>query len=534
MAKKQIILIMTDTTRKDMLGCYGNKKMMTPNLDRLAQDGIRYENAYTCQPVCGPARSAIFTGTFPHTNGMVANCTAMGDNVKTIGQRLTDHGYHCGYIGKWHLDGSDYFGNGRCPAGWDERYWYDMRRYLEELTPEERVRSRKQETAYSEDMTEEFTYAHGCTLRALAFLEEYKDQDFFLTVSYDEPHGPSLCPPPYNRMYEGVTFADSANYGDDLKKKPLMQSLWAGENINRTAEEINAPSKKLALFLGCNTFVDYEIGKVLDKIRKSTPDAMVIYTSDHGEMLGNHRLYGKAAACYKEIANVPLIIRPGKKDGACGDGVRRMPVTGTAFAGGSAGGIAGSMAAGRTVYAPASHIDLAPTILEYMGVPVPKLMEGKSMLPQIREPGVRINDEVYTEFTRYETDHDGFGGLQMMRAVITDRYKLVINLLDMDELYDMELDPEEMENRIADSAYREIRDGLHDRLLEHMDRTRDPYRGYQWACRPWRKDKMPSWTNGGYTRQRENEEYEPRQLDYDTGLPMQEAVRKKVNRNRKR
>ena len=105
---------MTDTTRKDMVGCYGNEKMKTPNLDRLAAEGIRYENAYTCQPVCGPARSAIFTGTFPHTNGMVTNSIAMGDNVKTIGQRLSDHGIACGYIGKYHLDGGDYFGNGRC------------------------------------------------------------------------------------------------------------------------------------------------------------------------------------------------------------------------------------------------------------------------------------------------------------------------------------------------------------------------------------------------------------------------------------
>ena len=75
-----------------MVGCYGNKKMITPNLDTLAQEGIRYENAYTCQPVCGPARSAIFTGTFPHTNGMVTNGVPLGANVKTIGQRLTDNG----------------------------------------------------------------------------------------------------------------------------------------------------------------------------------------------------------------------------------------------------------------------------------------------------------------------------------------------------------------------------------------------------------------------------------------------------------
>ena len=81
--RKQVIFLMTDTTRKDMVGCYGYPKMKTPNLDRLAEEGIRYENAYTCQPVCGPARSAIFTGTFPHTNGMVTNSIALGDNVKT-------------------------------------------------------------------------------------------------------------------------------------------------------------------------------------------------------------------------------------------------------------------------------------------------------------------------------------------------------------------------------------------------------------------------------------------------------------------
>ena len=114
---------MTDTTRKDMLGCYGNRNMITPNLDSLAEEGIRYENAYTCQPVCGPARSAIFTGMFPHSNGTVANGVPFGDNVKTVGQRLTDHGIQCGYIGKWHLDGGDYFGLGKCPEGWNADYW---------------------------------------------------------------------------------------------------------------------------------------------------------------------------------------------------------------------------------------------------------------------------------------------------------------------------------------------------------------------------------------------------------------------------
>ncbi|MCL2319139.1 MAG: DUF4976 domain-containing protein [Treponema sp.] len=162
-----------------------------------------------------------------------------------------------------------------------------------------------------------------------------------------------------------------------------------------------------------------------------------------------------------------------------------------------------------------------------MGIPLPKILEGRSILPQIYDTKKIINKTVFLEFTRYEVDHDGFGGLQMMRAAVGRRYKLVINLLDTDEFYDMEKDPYEVTNLINNEDYAAERNKLHDELLDTMNRTRDLYRGYQWAARPWRKDKQPVWENDGYTRQRGNEEYEPRQMDYNTGLPMTEAVRKK-------
>lgn len=495
MKRKQFILIMTDTTRKDMLGCYGDRRMITPNLDALAAEGIRYENAYSCQPVCGPARSAIFTGQFPHSNGMVTNCIALGANIKTVGQRLTDRGIHCGYVGKWHLDGGDYFGLGQCPEGWDPDYWYDMRCYLEELSVEDRRRSRQGGTAYDADMTAEFTYAHRCTNRSLKFLEQYRDTDFFLTVSYDEPHGPYLSPAPYNRMYDGFRYADDPAFHDDLRDKPLMQRLWAGKRMQMTAEELRSPSEEVSRFLGCNSFVDFEIGRIMAVVREKFPDALVIFTSDHGAMQNAHRLDMKNATMYWQAANIPLIVYGGDR--------------------------------GKVVTAPASHIDLVPTILDYFHLPIPKLLEGKSMLPQIFDASVPINDVVFTEFTRYEVDHDGFGGLQMMRGATDGRYKLVIHLLDTDEFYDMQEDPGEIHNRINDPRYAADRNRLHDAILDHMNATRDLYRGYQWACRPWRPEKHPSWDNDGYTRQRENEEYEPRQLDYDTGLPMERAVRKK-------
>jgi arylsulfatase A-like enzyme len=492
---RQFILIMTDTTRKDMLGCYGNPDMKTPNLDRLASEGIRYENAYSCQPVCGPARSAIFTGTFPHTNGMVTNCVALRSDARTIGERLTGAGVHSTYIGKWHLDGWDYFGRGVCPDGWDRDYWYDMRCYLEELSDEERKKSRKKETSFNSDMNEKFTYAHRCSNRAVDFLKRFRGEDFFLTVSYDEPHGPYLCPKPFCTMYENYSMKDNPAFHDDLKSKPLMQRLWAGKALHEPDAELNRPSERLALFLGCNSFVDYEIGRVLDAARECAPDACILYTSDHGAMLGSHRLEMKNATVYKEVDNIPFIIKGGEK--------------------------------GKVETAPASHIDIAPTVLEYFGVPVPPAMEGKSMLKQIQDASVKVNDVVYSEFTRYEVDHDGFGGLQMMRAVISERYKLAVHLLDTDEFYDMQEDPYEIHNLIDSPEYADRRDHLHDLLLEHMNTTRDLYRGYQWAARPWRKDKVPAWENDGCTRQKESEEGEPRQLDYDTGLPMNGSVRKK-------
>lgn len=495
--KRQFILIMTDTTRKDMLGCYGDDRMKTPNLDRLASQGLRYENAYTCQPVCGPARSAIFSGTFPHSNGVFTNCVPFGDNVKTIGQRLRDHGIRTAYVGKWHLDGGDYFGLGRCPDGWDDEYWYDMHRYLEELCDEDRMRSRQSTTAYDPSWTEDMCYAHRCADRAREFIDRHYGEDFFFTLSLDEPHGPCVCPSPFNHMYDGFSFSDDPVFHDNLENKPFMQRLWAGDAISEDPENLHKSSDMLSLFLGANSFADYEIGRFMEKVDALCPDALVIFTSDHGDMLGAHRLQGKNAAFYKEISNIPLLIRDGKT------GARAV------------------------VRHPASHIDIAPTVLDYFGIPVPKLFEGKSMLGQIKDPNKTLNSYVFAEFTRYEVDHDGFGGLQMMRAVTDGRYKLSINLMDSDELYDIQTDPSETVNLIEDNRYADIRNRLHDALILHMDETRDPFRGYQWCARPWRKDLVPKWNNSGCTRQRENEEYEPRQWDYDTGLPMKEAVRGK-------
>jgi uncharacterized sulfatase len=166
--------------------------------------------------------------------------------------------------------------------------------------------------------------------------------------------------------------------------------------------------------------------------------------------------------------------------------------------------------------------------LDFFGLQVPKVFDGRSLLPVLTDPQHTVNDHVFIEFGRYEIDHDGFGGFQPIRCVFDGRYKLAINLLSADELYDLDADPQETINLIASSDHHEVRDRLHDVLLDWMNTSRDPFRGYYWERRPWRGDARPAtWDYTGMTRQREHEEYEPRQLDYATGLEIKEATRPK-------
>lgn len=493
---RKIVFIMTDSQRHDMCSCYRNTGLRTPCIDELASQGMRFENAYTTQPVCQPARSAIFTGQYPHSCGSWTNSMGISDNVHTIGQRLRDKGIHTAYVGKWHLDGGDYFGTGKCPDGWDETYWYDMRCYLEELTESQRRESRDASSMNRKNYRPEDTYAHRCADRAVDFLEKYHDDDFFLTVSFDEPHDPFICPPPYSHMYDKYQFPKSPNVYDTLENKPDYQRVWAGNHLqtDKDALEISSP-----FFFGCNSYVDVEIGRVVKAVEQYAPDAIIFYTSDHGDMLSSHCLNGKGPACYEEITHIPLIIK--------GKGIP----------------------AGTVNPHIVSHINLAPTIMEMMGYEVPKIMDGTSLLDTLDNPDRIPNPYIFIEFGRYEVDHDGFGGFQPLRCIFDGRYKLCINLLSTDELYDLQQDPAEMVNLIDSPAHFHIRNQLHDVLLEQMNRTRDPFRGYYWQRRPWRTDApSANWEYTGMTRQREEEEcYEPRQLDYANGMPMAEAVRKK-------
>lgn len=496
MSRRQAILFLLDTQGANCVGCYRpDLRLGTPHIDRLAREGVRFARAYTCSPVCGPARSALFTGLFPHSNGVIANDLAPHADVPTLGQRLSRHGIATGYVGKWHLDGTDYFGDGRCPPGWDPAYWFDGRNYLASL-PDDAARSLSRQVLGPREVrehgiTSEFTHAHRSADRAIAFLEAHRERDFLLVVSIDEPHHPFICPEPYAGAFEEFRFP-VPNADDPLTDKPRAQCEWAAHTQRIWEKQMEQTSTGAALrhprHFACNSYADAQVGRVLEAIDRLAPTALVMHTSDHGDMFGSHGLHGKGPCVYEEIARVPLIVRwPGHAP-------------------------AGAVAPG-----PASHIDLVPTFLEFFGLPVPPLLQGTSMLTRVRAPATTVTRPAFIEFNRFEIDHDGFGAFAPIRAVCDGRFKLAVNLLDRDELYDLADDPGELRNLIDESACAAARDALHAEVLAWMNRTRDPLRGPHWLRRPWAKD-VGAKTWGGYTRPRPfDDDWFPRTLLYDSG-----------------
>jgi uncharacterized sulfatase len=233
-------------------------------------------------------------------------------------------------------------------------------------------------------------------------------------------------------------------------------------------------------------------------VETCAPGALVLYTSDHGVFLESHRLTDKGPAMYEEITHVPFIARwPGHAP---------------------AGAISSSLV---------SHLDLSGTLMDFFGFEVPKTLEGGSMVSLLKDPAAVVRKEVFMEWGRYEVDHDGFGAFQPIRCISDGRYKLAINLMTTDELYDLKSDPGELTNLIESKAHAVTRNDLHDRLMNWMNVSRDPFRGYYWGRRTWRPEYAVTWAGAGYTRQREDDGYLPRELDYDTGLTMTDATRLK-------
>jgi uncharacterized sulfatase len=490
-----LVLIMTDTQGADCCGSFNPQlgpALQTSCLDRLAAEGVAFDRAYTTCPVCTPARSGLFTGVHPQRSGAWTNLLTLGQGMRHMGQWLRTLGYRTAYAGKWHLDGHDYFGAGRCPDGWEEATWYDGRNYLDELSPAERSAWRKGRMP-DREVREQDTWAWRSNRRAEAFLESCRrdERPFVLVVSYDEPHGPFMAPPADFAAVQGLGLEVAA---DDLTTKPVHYQRWRG----KIPDQVQTRWANRQYF-ACNRFVDRMIGEVVELAdRLAVGETCIAYTSDHGDMHGSHGgLGGKGPSAYDEIARIPFILR-----GA-------------------------GLPAGLRMRTPVSHVDILPTFLDLAGVPQPPpVLDGASLLPIIRG-GERPEREVVVEFHRYEMAHDGFMDWSPMRALVGWDWKLTLHERFGDELYDQSRDPHEVRNLIADPAAAQQRDAMHDRLMRWMDERRDPFRGGSWRNRSWRQlgEVPPKAT----TRPLPDDGVRPCYLDYDTAAPTRGTHREGEN-----
>ncbi len=453
-----VVFIMTDQQSFNQVRAYGFPWMHTPNLDRLAASGCKFAAAYTTTPVCTPARAGLFTGMYASSAGASCNEEPGYRTTEFLGQILGRAGIVPGYIGKWHLNGLEggYYGDGKPDGGFLPEYWYDGRCFINDVGP-----AGFKKWQAGKDLADSDCWGTRVADRAVRFIEQYHDRPFLLVASFDEPHGPCSAPERFYDLYRGSKRPWQPNMADRLNdRKPHVHFAYKemkqkGGYVPDRQDPNNNPRN-----FGAVSLADEQIGRILDAIDRWCPDnTAVIFTTDHGDMCGAHTMTGKGPVMYEETIHVPLIVR-----------------------------VPGVTSPGSTCPSLTSHIHLAPTVCELLGVAPHPQFQGRSILPVLADPARQVDDAVFLEYGRFGISHDNHWGFMPIRVIRTQRHKLVLNLCDLDELYDLAEDPGEIHNRIDDPRLAEVRNRLHDRLLAWMDERMDPLRGQGWYARCWRPD----------------------------------------------
>ena len=459
-----VLMLTVDQQRSDTLGCYGGfgaQVCRTPHLDQLAAGGVRFRNAYTAVPLCSPARASLLTGLWPTHHGMLFNTSGadslyhrarVSDDVPVLGRVFRDAGYHTSYFGKSHV-GSD---EDMQRLGFDEglplgsahgphRGLYPktdviQRRWLLDPTVYSGIT-----TADGEDIVE-IWYCRRAQEWLRRHASERRDRPFFCVLSTPGPHWPCVVPERYAALYDWRDVPLPGNYHDTLDGKPAAHRICrdeAGESGTVSEEEWR---KTLARYYALVTLIDDAFGetlRVLDEIGEANR-TMVVYLSDHGDIMGAHRLFDKGPFMYEETVSIPLILRWPR-----------------------------GIEAGRVVEPFVSIIDVLPTLAEAAGIAIPRPIDGRSLWPLIRAQ--TPNDwpeDAYSQFFGHAPER----GLYDVRMLRTARHKLVYYPNDIDELYDEQADADEMHNLIDEPAYQSLREELQERLLWRMTQADDRLR----------------------------------------------------------
>jgi len=463
---RNIVLILADQHRADCLGCYGNPIVRTPNIDALAGRGVRFTHAFTPSAICTPARASIQTGLAPRNHGLLFNwefqhCRGglrnLPPEVRFFSQGLCEAGWNCAHVGKWHIGDvhrpADYGYEGIHYPGYG--YPADHEHYLSylrevgvsgfELSREVRVglcRSAMQ--AGPQEASVPGYLAH----QTIEFIERFAaaDRPFFISCNFWGPHTPFLLPRKHFEMYDDAVDAIEPwpNFDCPLDDKPAVLRrqgrLWGSDGLTpRTLAE------QIAKCYGCISLIDEEAGRILAALEAAgeLDRTLVVYTSDHGSMLGSYRMWDKGYGMYDATWRVPMIV-------------------------------SSPSLSGRTSDAFVSLLDLAPTFLAAAGCERREGSDGVSLLPLLTGKCDAVRE-----------DHilcEGYGHQIpfWQRMVRTRTAKYIYNPTDRDEFYDLAVDPHETRNVIDSVGPAELK-RLRALLREQIHRTGDPVRGWSRA-----------------------------------------------------
>jgi arylsulfatase A-like enzyme len=428
-SRPNFLFIFTDDQRWDAMGVVGREMgdrarfpwLRTPNMDRLAAEGIRFRNAFAVCALCSPSRAAFLTGRYNHANGIANNRTPFPEGAVTHATLLRAAGYRTGYVGKWHMD------NQRGPRpGFDESASFiGHARYRD--APFE-IDGRPMETkGWVDDASTDF---------AIEFLKRNRERPFLLVVGYKTPHGPFQPPDRLKDLFAGEEARPPANAGS----VPPFRA-------NRPAGRAGAPARTNLDYFRCIAGVDENLGRLLETLDGLglARGTLVVYASDNGFYLGEHGLGDKRSA-YDESMRIPFIARH------------------PALASG-----------GRTADEMVLNIDLAPTLLDLAGLPVPAEMQGRSLRPLLEGKASGWRTSFFYEYF-FERNFN----TPTVTAVRTTEAKLVKypGKEEWTELFDLRADPYETRNLAGDPAHNGLRERLEEayvRLAEGVRFRIPPY-----------------------------------------------------------
>lgn len=425
--RPNFVFFMTDDQRWDGMSCAGNPILKTPNMDRIAEGGVRFENMFVTTSLCGPSRASYLTGKYVHSHGVRRNGGELSLDQKTFPELLKEAGYETAFIGKWHNRDQ---GRGR---GFDYTFGFQGQgRYRNPIISENLGPEREYEGHVTDVLTD----------HAIKFLEMEHNKPFCLLLWFKAPHRSWIPAKRFEHLYRDMKMPEPSTFHDDFSGRPD-----AIKNTDmRVGDFDDVPDLDTFLSNYYRTLVgvDENVGKVLDALDRLgfANNTAVVYTGDNGFFLGEHHFFDKRLM-YEPSIRVPLLLRY----------PRMIPQV-------------------TTNAEMVLNVDVCPTILDLAGVDIPADVQGKSLKPLLKGLGVPWRKDFLYEYYEYPAVHS----VRKNRGIRTKRWKYIHYFEDPEEfeLYDIQNDPEEMNNLYGNPAYMDAVAQLRDRMTSLRRELNDP------------------------------------------------------------